>query len=96
MTRFVMTVTPDRPATEAVRRMVGQKIGALPVMEGGQLVGILTRTDVLRAVLRGGAPRLVPGSWQMPHRHREGIMPTQGTYTTLYEGYSAGTDEDTP
>jgi len=35
--------------TEAVGRMLGHKIGALPVVADRQVVGILTRTDVLRA-----------------------------------------------
>jgi acetoin utilization protein AcuB len=52
MTRFVMTVTPETLVSEAAGRMLGQKIGALPVVEDGRLVGILTRTDILRAFLR--------------------------------------------
>jgi acetoin utilization protein AcuB len=51
MTRFVITVTPDTPVLEAVRRLVGQKISALPVVENGQLIGIITRSDVLRLFL---------------------------------------------
>jgi CBS domain-containing protein len=47
-----MTVTPETLASEAVSRMLGQKVGALPVVEDGRLVGILTRTDILRAFLR--------------------------------------------
>ena len=52
MTYFVMTTTPDCPVTEAVGRMLGHKVGALPVVEDCQVVGILTRTDVLRAFRR--------------------------------------------
>jgi acetoin utilization protein AcuB len=52
MTRFVITIAPERTVVEAVRLVLGQKIGALPVVEHGQLVGILTRTDLLRAFLR--------------------------------------------
>ena len=55
MTRFVMTVAPDTPVTEAVGRMLGHTIGALPVVEHQQVVGILTRTNVLRAFLRAQA-----------------------------------------
>lgn len=29
--------------------MLDERIGALPVMDGGQLVGIITETDILRA-----------------------------------------------
>lgn len=52
MTHFVMTVTPETLASEAAGRMLGQKVGALPVVEDGRLVGILTRTDILRAFLQ--------------------------------------------
>lgn len=52
MTYFVMTTAPDRPVTEAVGRMLGHKVGALPVIADRQVVGILTRTDVLRAFRR--------------------------------------------
>ena len=52
MTYFVMTTTPDCPVTEAVGRMLGHKVGALPVVEDHQVIGILTRTDVLRTFRR--------------------------------------------
>ena len=52
MTCFVMTTAPDRLMTEAVGRMLGHRVGALPVVEDRCVVGILTRTDVLRAFRR--------------------------------------------
>jgi acetoin utilization protein AcuB len=52
MTRFVMAVAPECPVPEAVGRMLGHKIGSLPVVENRQVVGILTRTDVLQAFLK--------------------------------------------
>jgi acetoin utilization protein AcuB len=47
----VMTA-PGCLVTEAVGRMLGHKVGALPVVEDRQVIGILTRTDVLRAFRR--------------------------------------------
>ena len=52
MTGFVMTTPPERLMTEAVGRMLGHRVGALPVVEDRRVVGILTRTDVLRAFRR--------------------------------------------
>ena len=49
MTRSVIVVDPDRDATDAAILMVAEKIGALPVVFGGQLVGIVTETDFLGA-----------------------------------------------
>lgn len=47
MTPVVITIGPMFPIEEAARLMVKQKISALPVTDGGRLVGIVTETDVL-------------------------------------------------
>lgn len=47
MTRSVITIAPMFPVEEAARLMVKEKISALPVTDGGRLVGIVTETDVL-------------------------------------------------
>jgi acetoin utilization protein AcuB len=52
MTRFVVAVKPEASLREAIGRMLRHRIGALPVVEGRRLVGIITRSDVLRAFLR--------------------------------------------
>jgi CBS domain-containing protein len=52
MTWGVITVQPEAEIREAVRIMHEQRIGALPVVVGGRLVGILTETDVLKVFLR--------------------------------------------
>jgi acetoin utilization protein AcuB len=52
MTGSVITVGPDRAARDAAQLMLEHKIGALPVMDGGRLVGIVTETDMLRAYVR--------------------------------------------
>ncbi|MBI2156644.1 MAG: CBS domain-containing protein [Candidatus Rokubacteria bacterium] len=52
MTRAVMTVAPSFPVEEAARLMVKEKVSALPVTEGGRLVGIVTETDVLDLFVR--------------------------------------------
>jgi len=45
----VTTVGPGDSIAEAVRLMRKQRIGAVPVVEGNRIVGILTRSDVLDA-----------------------------------------------
>ncbi len=52
MTTTVITVDPRRDAREAARLMLYHKIGALPVVDGGTLVGIITETDLLRAFVK--------------------------------------------
>ena len=49
MTRSVIVIDSDRPVAEAARIMVEHKIGALPVVDGGLLVGIVTESDFVRA-----------------------------------------------
>ena len=49
MTRGVVTVEPDRDLRQAARIMHERKIGALPVVDRGRLVGMLSEHDVLRA-----------------------------------------------
>ena len=49
MTRGVVSVRAVTTIREAARVMHERRLGALPVVEGGRLVGILTETDVLRA-----------------------------------------------
>jgi acetoin utilization protein AcuB len=46
----VVTVAPDTSVGEAVNLMVHKGIGCLPVVEGAQLVGIVTKTDFLRCL----------------------------------------------
>ncbi len=51
MTRHVITVTEDTPIEEAARIMADNKIGGLPVMRDGQVVGIITETDLFKIFL---------------------------------------------
>jgi len=47
MTTPPVTIAPDAPVQEAARAMEEKRIGCLPVIENGRLVGILTETDIL-------------------------------------------------
>lgn len=70
MTWAVVTVRPGTEIREAARVMHEQKIGALPVVEGDRVVGILTEIDVLkvfRNVLEeGGLAK--PYRWAFAYR----------------------------
>lgn len=50
MTRDPVTVAPEDTIGEAAQKMVDQGIGSAVVSDFGQLVGILTERDLLRAV----------------------------------------------
>ncbi len=51
MTKDPITVTADTPLEEAARILADNKIGGLPVMEDGKLVGIITETDIFKTFL---------------------------------------------
>ena len=51
MTRNVVTVTSQMRVDEAARIMLDGRFGGLPVVDGGELTGIVTETDLLRALI---------------------------------------------
>jgi acetoin utilization protein AcuB len=51
MTREVITVSKDTPLEEAARIMADNKIGGLPVVQDGEVVGIITETDLFKIFL---------------------------------------------
>ena len=47
MATDLATIEPQTPISEAVDLMIRRKIGCIPVVDGGKLVGLLTETDCL-------------------------------------------------
>jgi CBS domain-containing protein len=54
MTTEVITTSPETPLAEAARVLMERKIGCLPVVKDGHLVGILTEGDFVVLVARQG------------------------------------------
>jgi CBS domain-containing membrane protein len=52
MTSHVFTVGPDDSVRSAVDLMLAKRIGCVPVVEGGKLVGLLSESDCLRYLAR--------------------------------------------
>jgi CBS domain-containing protein len=50
MKKRVTTVTPDTPIADAAHLMADKKIGCVPVISDGSLIGLVTTTDILRYV----------------------------------------------
>ena len=48
MTRNVVSVGPDTDLNDVARTMLERKIGGLPVVEHGRLVGIITESDIFK------------------------------------------------
>lgn len=51
MTRDVVTLSPGDTLDDAMLALSRERIGALPVVEGERLVGIVTKADILTALL---------------------------------------------
>jgi len=56
MTTDPATTTPDTLLSDAARAMLERKIGCLPVLADGRLVGILTESDFLRFAAEHAGP----------------------------------------
>lgn len=56
MTRDILSVGPDTPLAEAAALMERHKIGGVPVIKGGCLVGILTVSDLIAYLIKTLSP----------------------------------------
>jgi CBS domain-containing protein len=63
MSRDLLTVDAALPLAEVAARMVDRSVGAVLVLDGERLAGILTERDVLRAVARGIRDDAVVRDW---------------------------------
>jgi CBS domain-containing protein len=53
-----VVISPDAEIGQAARLLAEKRIGCLPVIEEGKLVGLLTETDVLRYIAGSWYPGL--------------------------------------
>jgi acetoin utilization protein AcuB len=74
MTTDVVTVSEDTPLEEAARVMADNRIGGLPVMRDGKVVGMITETDLFKTFLEmlGGREEGVRISMFVPNE--EGML----------------------
>jgi CBS domain-containing protein len=77
MSRDLLIIDPEERVAEAARRMVGRGVGAVLVMDGDSLQGILTERDVLKAVATGLAEDARVREWMT--RHPETIEASEAT-----------------
>lgn len=69
MTQPAICVAPDTPLTDVVRLMERHRVKRLPVVEHGKLAGLVTRADLLRAlVARQGDPPAAASDRDLRHR----------------------------
>jgi CBS domain-containing protein len=58
MTRKVLTVGPDEPIVNAAKLMLENKISGVPVVEDGEVVGVVTESDVFRMLVKAQTEEL--------------------------------------
>lgn len=97
----VITTTGDTPVEEAAMTMLDENIGCLPVLEGGELIGIISDRDIYRALvditgIRHGGSRICVTIEDRPGSIREvgDIIRKNGfrlqSILTSYEGIKEG------
>jgi len=52
MNEYVEAITPNESASEAAKRMLEKDIGSILVVDNGKLVGIITKSDYIRAFIK--------------------------------------------
>ncbi|MDR9486073.1 MULTISPECIES: CBS domain-containing protein [Sediminimonas] len=57
MSRFIVSVSPGTSVHDAAQRMQKHGIGALPILDGGDPVGIITDRDIVTRILSVGDAR---------------------------------------
>jgi CBS domain-containing protein len=77
MSRDLLSADADLALSEAAERMCAKDVGAMLVLDGERLVGILTERDVLRAVGAGAGESATVGDWMT--RNPETIDPDETT-----------------
>jgi CBS domain-containing protein len=67
MTKNLLTVAADAKLGDAAKRMAERGVGAVVVLDGERLAGILTERDILKAVATGYEPDSRVSDWMTRH-----------------------------
>jgi acetoin utilization protein AcuB len=100
MTKKVITVDVDTPIEEAARIMADKKIGGLPVVNAGKVVGMITETDLFKILLElmGAREKATRVTVTVPDRPGELAKITRAISTNggdfISFGIFAGPDAD--
>jgi len=92
MSQPVQTCGPDDSLTEVAGRLAAAKIGALPVVEVGKLIGIVTVTDVLDGEVRRAMSGPSPGERTRAADLMTPLPQTVGPETSLVDAVARMVD----
>jgi CBS domain-containing protein len=81
--REVFAIGPDEPVLEAIERMADKGIGALLVMRGETLLGIVSERDYARKVILRGRSSAETPVWQIMSAPVTTVSPRDGVQTCM-------------
>jgi CBS domain-containing protein len=67
MNEHVITAGPGASVRELLHMMIAHDINRIPIVEGSQVVGIVTREDILRAIARPDTSITADAQWRLLH-----------------------------
>ena len=74
MQASVLTVSPGMSLTELEDFLVSKRITGAPVVERGVLIGIVSRSDIVRLLIEKGADTNARDKWQQTPLHYAAVQ----------------------
>jgi CBS domain-containing protein len=81
--RQLWSIEPDEPVLEAIQVMADKHIGALPVMRGDELVGIVSERDYARKVILLGRSSAETPVWQIMSSPVTTVTPDESVHRCM-------------
>ena len=81
--KAVWSVEPEQPVLEAIRMMADKHIGALPVMRGDELIGIVSERDYARKVILMGRSSSDTPVWEIMSSPVTTVTPDESVHRCM-------------
>ena len=78
--REIVQVAPDTPVRSVIPLLADNRIGAVPVVEGGAVVGIMSERDVIYSLARDGAAIL---DWPVERAMTQPVITVESSLSPL-------------
>jgi CBS domain-containing protein len=79
----IWTIEPEEPVLDAIQLMADKHIGALPVVRGDELVGIVSERDYARKVILLGRSSSDTPVWQIMSSPVRTVTPDEGVHRCM-------------
>lgn len=98
MTSDPVTVSPDMTLRDAMRVLVARRVSGAPVVDGRQVVGVVSATDIADfASSLPGVPTerelVQPDEWEPAHEWEEGAEPPATYFVEMWDDAGADVEE---